>query len=69
MNDYKPKISEATSQLLRGTVVLMVEILAAVVDHGVDVGVVVLVVVVERVEKDAKTDPLVAGAVHRSLNS
>ena len=41
----------------------MVEVLGAVVGHGHDVGVVVLVVVVEAVEEDAETDPAIHGAV------
>ena len=39
----------------------------AVVNHAGDVGVVALVVVVERVEEDAETVPLVFGAEHGTL--
>ena len=64
-----PEISETSCQLLGGPVILMVIVLGAVVGHGHDVRVVVLVVVVKRVEEDAQADPLVAGSVHRSLKS
>ena len=64
-----PKIPQTAGQLLCGSVVLVVKVLGAVVDHGHDVGVVVLVVVVERVEEDAETDPLVARAPHRTFQA
>jgi hypothetical protein len=47
----------------------MVEIFGAIIDHGHDVGVIMLVVIVKGVKEYAQADPLVAGAKHRSLQA
>ena len=49
------------------SVILMIKVLGPIVDHGHDVGVVVLVVIVEGVEENAEADPLIAGAEYRSF--
>ncbi len=49
---------------MRGSIVLMVEIFGPIVDHGHDVGIVVLVVIIEGVEKHTQAYPLVAGTKH-----
>merc|ERR1719234_1475601 len=45
------EVSEATCQLLSGTIVLVVKVFGAIVGHGHDVGIVVLVVIVKAVKK------------------
>ena len=57
-----PEVPETSGQLLGGSVVLMVVGLHPVVGHGHHVGVVVLVVVVERIEEQAQAVPAVRAA-------
>ena len=64
-----PKVSQTSSQLLCRTVVLMIKVLGAIVHHSHHVRVVVLVVVVERVEEQTETDPLVTRTINRSLQA
>jgi len=61
------EIAEATAQKLRGSIVGMVIELSAIVKHRTDVGIVVLVVVVEGVEHDGQTVPAVRGPKDRPI--
>lgn len=45
----------------------MIEIIRAVVDHSVNVRIIVLIIVIEGVEKHAQTVPPVGAAEHRSI--
>lgn len=62
------EIPETPSQLLSDAVILMVVDLGPVIIHGRDVGVIVLVVIVEGVKEHSETNPLVIGAIHRTLH-
>ncbi len=64
-----PEISETSGKLLCWSVVLMIVGFGPVVQHRHDVGVVVLVVVVERVEEDTQTIPSVGASKNRPLES
>lgn len=64
---FVPEVAQTPGQGLRGAVVVVVEGPLSVVQHGHDVRVVVLVVVVEGVEEEAETDPLVRRTVHVAI--
>ena len=62
------EVPETPRQLLGDAVILMIVDLGPVIVHGGDVGVVVLVVIVEGVEEYTETNPLVIRAVHGALH-
>ena len=62
------EVPETPGQLLGDTVILVIVDLGPVIVHGGDVGVVVLVVIVEGVKEHTETNPLVIGAIHRALH-
>ena len=63
------EVSETSGKLLSRSVRLVIVNLVSVVEHGHDVGVVVLVVVVEGVEEDSETVPLIRASENRSLEA
>ena len=62
------EVSETPSQLLSDAIILVVVDLGPVIIHGRDVGVIVLVVIVEGVKEHTETNPLIIGAIHRTLH-
>ena len=62
------EVPETPSQLLSDAVILVVVDLGPVIIHGRDVGVIVLVIIVEGVEEHTETNPLVIGAIHGTLH-
>ena len=62
------EVPETPSQLLSDAVILVIVDLGPVIIHGRDVGVIVLVVIVEGVKEHTETNPLVIGAIHRPLH-
>lgn len=61
------EVPEAAGQGLCSAIVIMIKRTRAVVQHGHDVGIVVLVVVVEGVEEEAEADPLIRRAINISV--
>ena len=62
------EVPETPGKLLGDAVILVIVDLGPVIVHGRDVGVIVLVVIVEGVKEHAETNPLVIGAIHRALH-
>ena len=65
---FVAEVPETPSQLLSDAVILVIVGICPVIIHGRNVGVIVLVVIVEGVKKHTETNPLVIGAIHSSLD-
>lgn len=61
------EIPETAAEQLRRTIVGMIVLLGAVVQHGANVGIVVLIVIVERIEDNGKTIPTIGRAKHLTI--
>ena len=66
---FVPEVPQTARQLLCRAVFLVVIVLRTVVDHGHDVGIVVLVIVVEGIEKHTQTIPTIRRAEDRAFEA
>ena len=64
---FVAEVPKTPSQLHSDAVILVIVVLCPVIIHGRNVGVIVLVAIVEGVKEHIKTNPLVIGALHSSL--